>query len=125
MRVPRAVFSGALVWALIFALFAALDSFSPLTLNEQAIVIAILIVPIAVLGASLYYRRGNSGNGWVIGLIMASTALGLDALITVPLVEIPDGGSYHSFFTYPLLWLLVLVNVATVGAYWSIKINRG
>lgn len=53
----------------------------------------------------------------------ALTALILDALITVPFIEIPNGRSYQSFYTYPLLWLLVVINIATVYTFWRLKIK--
>ena len=56
---------------------------------------------------------------------MVSTAILLDVIITVPLVEIPyNGGSYQAFFTNPLLWILVIENVAVVYFYWRLKVRR-
>lgn len=122
----RAILTGALVWLFIFIAFAVLG-YVPLlkdSLNQQALIVGILIIPFAIFGASVYYKKGNKENGVIIGLIMVVTALILDALITVPFIEIPNGGSYQSFYTYPLLWLLVIVNMATVYFYWRLKIRQ-
>lgn len=127
MNLIRAILCGALVWLCVFISFALL-SFTPTvkdSLNLQAILTGILLIPFAAFGASLYYKNNNKGNGVRIALIMVSTALILDAIITVPLIEIPKGRSYASFFSYPFLWVLVLVNLATVYFYWRLKIRKG
>lgn len=126
MKIIWAILTGALVWLFIFIAFAGLG-YIPIikdSLNKQALIVGILIIPFATYGAYIYYKKGNKSNGFVVGLIMAATALVLDAIITVPLIEIPNGRSYQSFFTYPLLWLLAAVNVATVFFYWKLKIKR-
>jgi hypothetical protein len=92
-------------------------------MNLQALIVAVLIIPFAIFGASVYYKNGNNDNGFVLGIKMVITALILDALITVPFVVIPTGGSYLSFYTFPLLWLLVAVNMATVYLYWKLKVK--
>lgn len=122
----RAILFGALVWLLIFITFGLLDSIPIIkdSLNQQALIVGILIIPFAIVGASLFYRNSNKENGVIVGLIMVATALLLDSLITVPFIEIPNGGSYKSFYSYPFLWLLVLINMATVYFYWSLKIKK-
>ena len=126
MNIIRAICVGALVWGFIFTAFSIL-SYLPLiqdSLDMQALIIAVLIVPFAIFGASLYYKNGNMDNGLKVGLVMVAIAFSLDALITVPLLEIPNGRGYQSFFTYPLLYLLAAVNVLSVYLYWRLKIVR-
>jgi hypothetical protein len=125
MQNIRAILTGALVWIFILIAFICLGYVPILkdSLNLQALIVGILIIPFALFGASIYYKNGNKDNGAVLGVKMVVTALLLDALITVPFVEIPNGGSYHSFYTYPLLWLLVAINIATVYFYWKIKMK--
>jgi hypothetical protein len=126
MKYFRAISIGTMVWALIFLTFAILG-FAPTikdSLNLQVLVVGILIVPYAIFGASVFYKKGNKENGVTVGVIMALTALILDGLITVPLIEIPKGGSYQSFYSFPLLWLLVTINIATVYFYWKLKVKR-
>jgi hypothetical protein len=120
----RAISVGALVWVCIFIAFSAL-SYLPVikdSLDKQALIVAVLIVPFAVFGASIYYKNENKSHGLKVGLIMVATAFTLDALITVPLMEIPNGRGYQRFFTYPLLYLLAVVNVLSVYLYWRLKI---
>ena len=125
MNKLRAIFAGAIVWVFVFIAFMVL-AYVPIikdSMNKQSLIVGILIIPFALLGASIYYKNGNKDNGFIIGTIMVVTALTLDALITVPLVFIPNGGNYQSFYTYPLLWLLVAVNLATVYFYWKLKVK--
>lgn len=126
MNIVRASIIGSIVWVAIFSLFTLL-SFIPITKDSQtlqATIIGICIVPLAYFGAKAYYKKGYGGNGFVIGFIMVSVALILDALITVPLVEIPyNGGDYLTFFSSPILWILVAINIAVIYSYWKTKIQ--
>lgn len=124
MKKFRAILTGALVWVFIFISFTILGTIPTIkdSMNLQALIVAVFIIPFAIFGASVYYKNGNNDNGFVLGIKMVITALILDALITVPFVVIPTGGSYLSFYTFPLLWLLVAVNIATVYLYWKLKV---
>lgn len=126
MKHFRAISVGTMVWSFIFITFVLLGFIPTIkdSLNLQVLVVGILIMPYALFGASIFYKNGNKENGMKVGVIMAITALILDALITVPLVEIPKGGSYQSFYSFPLLWVLVTINIATVYFYWKLKIER-
>jgi hypothetical protein len=55
---------------------------------------------------------------------MPLTALVLDALITVPFVEIQNGRSYYSFFSSSIFWIFVDINSTTVYCFWRIKIKN-
>lgn len=125
MKYFRAMCTGALVWLCVAISFAVLELVPQLknSLNQQAFIVGILIVPFAIIAAYLYYRNGNKENGLMVGLTMAFTALMLDVIITVPFIEVPKGGSYQSFFSYPVLWLMVLINVTTVFFFWKLKIQ--
>lgn len=126
MNKIRAISTGALIWLFIFITFASL-SYVPVikhSLTQQALIVGVFIIPFALLGASLFYKNGNKLHGLVAGVIMSITAIILDALITVPLVEIPKGGSYESFFTFPLFWLLVAINTVTIYLYWKLSTKR-
>jgi hypothetical protein len=126
MKIIRAILTGALVWVFIFTAFAGVGHISIIkdSLNMQALIVGILIIPFATCGAYIYYKNGNKDHGFMVGFTMVITAFLLDALITVPLLEIPNGRSYQSFFSYYGLWMLAAVNVATVFIYWTLKIKR-
>ena len=125
MRTFRSVFSGAIVWTMIFTTFALLG-FIPVVKSLphlQSAIVAGLLLGYSYIGISFYYKKGSSANSLIVGLIMSCTALTLDALITVPFVVIPGNGSYMSFYTNPILWIYVMENMAVVFAYWYLKVK--
>lgn len=126
MKIIRAILSGSIVWILVFSLFTLL-SFVPIAKDSQvlqSIIVALFIIPFAYWGAKIYYKKGSTTNGLIIGLIMVTTALILDAIITVPLVVIPhNGGDYFTFFTSTILWILVVINLAVIHLYWKMKVK--
>ncbi|WP_131494911.1 DUF5367 family protein [Flavobacterium sp. MEB061] len=83
----------------------------------------IFIVLYANESALFYYKNGIKLHGLLLGIIMSLTALLLDALITVPFIEIPNGGNYYSFFSSPVLWILASINSITVYCFWRMKIK--
>lgn len=91
---------------------------------QANIVLMIAIIPAAYIGANLYYRRGNITHGLVLGSAMFSSAIVLDAIITVPLFIIPNGGNYLTFFGDPGFWLIGFEYVAMVVAYWKFKVAK-
>lgn len=125
MKVTRAITAGIIVWILIFATFSLLILI-PLTRDNlmlQSIIVGVIMIPSTILGAKFYYKKGAPTHGLYLGLTIIGTALLLDALITVPFVEIPNNGSYVTFFSNPTLWVLVLENVSIVWLYWKTSIN--
>lgn len=125
MKISRAIFSGAIMWVLVFTSFILMNMVPGIkdSVMYQSVIISVLMIPFAAFGAHTYYKRGVRKNGLIVGTVMATTALGLDALITVPLVEIPyNGSSYAAFFTNPLLWILVCLAVLVVYLYWRWRV---
>lgn len=116
MKYIRAIFSGILVWFAVSISFYILEQI-PVVKNSffwQSIIVAILIVFFAIGAAKFYYLKNYKMSGLKLGIIMSLTALFLDVIITVPFVEIPNGRSYESFFTSPILWILAFVNAISV-----------
>lgn len=89
---------------------------------QANMVLMIAIIPAAFLGAHLYYRRGNATNGLVLGSTMFLSAMVLDAIITVPVFIVPNGGSHLTFFGDPGFWLIALEYAAVVALYWKMKV---
>lgn len=120
----RAILSGAMVWSMVFSLFIIL-SIVPVIKDSnhyQGIIIALLIIPFALLGALFYYKKGATSNGSVVGLFMALTALVLDSCITVPFLILPtENGSYLMFYSDPLLWILIAENIVVLTLFWRLK----
>ena len=121
MKTIRAILVGAFVWLFVFSAFTALSYLPGIKDSEvqQGIIVAVFLIPFAYWGASIFYKNGNNTNGLMVGLIMVITALILDAFITVPFIIIPLNGSYQSFYTNPILWILVSLNMATIYFYWK------
>ncbi|MEG0851878.1 DUF5367 family protein [Flavobacterium plurextorum] len=116
MRFFRAFFSGILVWIAVSFSFYVLEKvyFLEESFLWQSILTTIFIVFFAIGAAKFYYLKKYNMSGLQLGIIMSATALILDVFITVPYVEIPNGRSYESFFTSPVLWILAFTNAFTV-----------
>ncbi|GAB5527692.1 MAG: hypothetical protein Roseis2KO_55640 [Roseivirga sp.] len=127
MNIKRAVAAGNLVWLGIFSLFAVFNYIPGIqdSVLIQGLLIGIAIIPFAAWGTSFYYKKGAGGNGFKLALIMMAVAMVLDAIITVPLIEIPlHGRNHYEFFTYPLLYILVAENLLVIWLYWKFKIKH-
>ncbi len=88
---------------------------------QANIFLMVAMIPAASFGAFLYYRKNLITHGLLLGLVMFLGAMILDALITVPLFIIPNGGDHYAFFVDPGFWLIGIEYVAVVTVYWSIK----
>ncbi|WP_125720319.1 DUF5367 family protein [Flavobacterium ustbae] len=123
MKYFRAILSGLILWICVAVSFFILEHTPVIkeSLSMQTFIICILIVFYSLAGAAFYYKKGNTMPGFKVGLIMSLTAILMDILIFVPLVEIPKGNTYQDFFSNPLLWILATLNVAIVYLYWKKK----
>lgn len=121
----RGIVSGLFVWSCVSLSFYVLGNI-PIIKDSfliQALIVMICISLYAFLAAQFYYKKEYQTNGIKLGILMSGTALLLDVLITVPFVEIPNGRSYQSFFSSPVLWILVFTTVCTVYFYWNKNIK--
>ncbi len=126
MKIIRIILVATLVWLMVLSTFTLLG-FIPGVKDsdtQQAIIVGLFIIPFAYFGAHLFYKKGEKTNGFIIGLVMAIIALILDAFITVPFVIIPGNGSYYTFYTNPLLWVLVIENISVIYFYWNTKVKK-
>jgi len=125
MKYLKILLPGTIVWLCVSVSFYVL-SFVPLingSFKSQAVIVMIFIVLYANESALFYYKKGIKLHGLLLGMIMSLTALVLDALITVPFIEIPNGRSYYSFFSSSVLWILAGINSITVYCFWRMKIK--
>ncbi len=123
INIKSVIISAVIVWILGVMAFVA-SYFVPVMPDPDVQanwVLSIALVPGALIGAHLYYRKGHKTNGFVLGTAMFLMAMLLDALITVPLLIIPNGGSYLTFFTDPAFWLIAIEYVSVVAGYWQIE----
>jgi len=126
LNLKYAILSSLIVYVL--GIFAFVGSyFLPIMENpdlQANIVLMAAIIPAACLGAYLYYRSGNTTHGFVLGSVLFSSAIVLDATITVPVFIIPNGGNHLSFFGDPGFWLIGIEYVIVVAAYWKLKVAK-
>ena len=126
LNLKHAIISSLVVYVLGILAFVG-SYFVPVMEDPELqanIVLMAVIIPAAYLGAYLYYRRGNSTHGFVLGSVMFSSAIVLDAIITVPVFIIPNGGNHLTFFGDPGFWLIGFVYVAVVAAFWKLKVVK-
>ncbi|TRX61705.1 hypothetical protein FNH22_02690 [Fulvivirga sp. M361] len=125
MKTTRAILSGTLVWLLGVGIFTLSDFVVVLpdaTLQQNG-ALSIFLIPFAILGSAIYYKKGHTTHGLIVGAIMVITALVLDAMLTIPFVIIPNGGSYSSFFSSTFTWIIALEYMMIVFFYWVIKVK--
>ena len=91
---------------------------------QANLVLMVAIIPAALTGARLYYRRGHDTHGMLLGAVMFLGAMILDAVITVPVFIIPQGGNHLSFFGDPGFWLIALEYIAIVAVYGTLHKSR-
>lgn len=126
LNLKHAAISSAVVYVL--AILAFLGSFFVPVLEDQELqanmALIIAMIPAAYFGAYLYYRRGHTASGYALGFAMFLGAIVLDAIITVPVFVIPNGGDHLSFFGDPGFWLIGFEYIMVVAGYWHAKVVR-
>lgn len=123
MNWGRAILSGTIAWLCVVLTFYILEYFPFIHKSSIALafIAAFSIVLYAWFATVFYYKKAEKKFGLQAGIVITATALILDALITVPFIEIPKGSSYQAFFSNPLLWILAIINVITVFVYWKLN----
>ena len=117
------IISAVIVWALGVSAFVA-SYFVPLMSDpdlQANWVLSLVLIPSAMLGTHIYYRKGHKTNGFALGASMFLVTMVLDALITVPVFIMPYGGDHISFFSDLGFWLLAVEYISVVAAYWQIE----
>lgn len=127
MKIIKTILVGAFIWMLGVVVYTC-SFFIPILEDSELqanIFLAIFLIPIAWLGARFYFKKTPNTMGLQAGLIMVCTAILLDGIITVPLLIIPNGGTYQSFFSAPAFWLIALEYLLVIVFYarFSMKIN--
>lgn len=125
MNTLRALLVGAALWAMIFIEWSIL-MFTPGVAEMewmQFTIFYLLLIPISLFGAWLFYKKESSMNGFLAGLLMLVAGIVLDAIITLPLFIIPQGGSYLEFYTAPLMLIGFVEMILVVGLYWMKKVK--
>ena len=118
-KISRATLAALIVWALGVIAFVC-SFFVPLMKDpyiQANWVLALALIPATALGTGYYYGKGFRTNGLVLGACMFGVTILLDALVTVPLFLIPEGGNHAQFFADPVFWLLGLEYIGLVALY--------
>lgn len=124
MKIFRAIAIGASIWVLGVSLYS-LSYVVPILENveQQAnMVLFVAVMPLVWFGCGIYYRKDSTTHGYIVGQTLLLTAAALDALITVPVLIIPNGGSYYEFFTDMGFWVIAFGFIATAVLYWYAKV---
>ncbi len=114
MKILRAILVGILLWVLIFVEISVVQIGLQITGIVGYIIHYILLVPMGILCAWIYYRSKDKTNGFLVGLVMLVTGIILDLVITIPLFMKWD---YLGFYSDPFLWVGFLVALVVVGTY--------
>ena len=125
MKTFRTIGIGTLIWILGVSLYT-LSFFVPIIENVELqanLVLFVTIIPLVWMGCTLYYRNNREAHGLLLGLVFFSISAILDALITVPFLVVPAGGSYQSFFIDINFWLIGLEFILVTVLYWNFKVN--
>jgi len=115
----RATISALIVWTIGVTAFVA-SYLIPLMDNPDVQANWVLVgtlIPATALGANFYFRKGFRTNGLKLGAYMFGVTILLDALITVPVFIIPEGGNHATFFGDPVFWLIGLEYIGLIAMY--------
>tara|TARA_R110001592_G_scaffold366_10_gene2144 strand:- start:24338 stop:24739 length:402 start_codon:yes stop_codon:yes gene_type:complete len=124
MKTKRAILLGIVIW-IIGILFYSISFFVPILENAETqanLVLFIVVMPLVWLGCSFYYLKDYKTHGYKVGQTMLLTAVALDALITVPLFVVPNGGNHYSFFTSLGFWIIAFEFLIVASLYWYVRV---
>ena len=123
MKYLRAISIGIIIWVIGVSVFTLSSYISILEDAEQQAntLLFISVIPLVWFGAKQYYKKDTNTHGYWVGQTFFLTATALDALITVPVFVIPNGGSYYQFFTDVGFWLIGFEFITIAVLYWYIK----
>ena len=123
MKHLRAIGIGIIIWIIGVSVFTLSSYISILEdAKQQAnMLLFTAVMPLVWFGAKQYYKKDANTHGYWVGQTFFLTATALDALITVPVFVIPNGGSYYQFFTDLGFWLIGFEFLAITVLYWYIK----
>lgn len=124
MKTKRAILSGMFIW-ILGILFYSISYYVPIIESAESqanMVLFIVVIPLVWIASSFYYKEDKKTHGILVGQTMLLTAIILDALITVPLFVIPNGGNHYSFFTSIGFWIIALEFPIIASLYWYVRV---
>lgn len=114
MKVLRAILLGMLMWVLIFVEISIVQGGFEVTGLMGMIIHYLLLIPITILCALLYYKGRDRINGFLLGLVFLIVGAVLDMAITIPLFV---GRDYAGFYINAYMWIGFAVVFLTAGLY--------
>ena len=124
MKQVKAIGIAMIIWIIGVSIYTV-SFYIPILEDPELqanILLSLGILPIIWFGAKLYYRTKSTTKGYWLGLVFFLTAAVLDALITVPYLIVPNGGTYYDFFTASGFWLIGIEFIITTSVYWFSKV---
>lgn len=110
MKTLYLILSGISIWALAVLVILVSPWFTIINNPElQANILLSLSLPFIIrLVAGLFFKKYPTAFGLLQGIVMLAVGICLDALVTVPYLVIPAGGTYSDFFLTPIFWVIVV-----------------
>lgn len=126
MKLVRAIAIGTGIWGLGVGAFVG-SFFIPIMEDPELqanLVLFVVVMPLVGLGTRKYYQGDDRTHGLWVGITFFGVAAFLDALITVPLLVVPEGGSHATFFSDPGFWIIGLLFLSIPTLYWYLRIKN-
>jgi len=125
MKQFRIIAIGIIIWIIGVSIYT-LSFYIPILEDSELqanIFLSLGILPVVWFGTRLYYRKKSTTKGYWLGLAFFLVAAVLDALITVPFLMAPYGGTHYSFFTAIGFWLIGIEFIIMTTLYWYTKVQ--
>ena len=116
MKIVNAIIAGLSLWILGVTIYTAGLSLGLSGFQAESI-LAFATIPITWLISELYYRKSHTLAGHWFGLFLFGVAIVLDAIITVQVFILPEGGTYAEFFGAPMFWFIGMLIICTPIVY--------
>ncbi|NKI31816.1 DUF5367 family protein [Croceivirga thetidis] len=126
MEKIRAIIIGVVIWFFGVSAFT-LSFFIPILHDAELqanLVLFLTVIPLVWFGTKIYFLKGAKTKGFWVGLTFFFIAALLDALITVPLLIIPNGGSHLEFYADPGFWCIGLLFIGVATLFGHLKKKR-
>jgi hypothetical protein len=117
MKVLKLIETGALLWIVIFVEISITMIGLKFSNLVSYIIHYIVLIPIALLCATFYYKSKDKINGFLLGFFVVLIGVILDCLITVPLFVMPAGGNYMTYFSQLYLIIGLIEGIVLFGIY--------
>ncbi|XCF07283.1 DUF5367 family protein [Tamlana crocina] len=125
MKQIRIIGIAIIIWIIGVSIYT-LSFYIPILEDSELqanILLSLGILPVVWFGAKQYYKRKSTTKGYWLGLAFFLIAGVLDALISVPYLIAPYGGTHYSFFTAIGFWLIGIEFIVMSTAYWYINVK--